>query len=502
MAKELYDGIYSSHKLVFMEKVERNLKFYLKERLIYVRNIGQELFCVIDRGNLKEVLAELKENPEISNEVLNSIDLFHSKDGYCVLIGLSSISNNYSMILKVLLQTDSFDDARNGYKEVCSVIRIHYGYAESYQAVSISDDDGYDARVISQPAEGLDCFDIYITFAGEKIDQAYFDTSISRVLSNDLFRGAGIANLLVYLSRFDPGAGIFPEICYCHAIEELVQLKVSKRVQHIRMLLSEFYRISNHLYYLSRIGRILGYDFAYNQALMEREKILRLLETITGARVNPNFIRIGGVKNDLGNETVCSIRENLKGIFKKINNLEALMLDNSVITARLKNLGIAGQNTAVELGVTGPNLRASGARYDLRKNRNLLLYKDISFLVPSAKYGDCLDRIQIRFREIYQSTIIISQIMKSLPDEHIRRTFDPADLDLPFSEMISSIECPHGVFKIFLEAEGDRILDMIIIGPSRNSLYLAEKVIQDTGFEDLELILSSFDISSGEIIRK
>lgn len=502
MAKELYDGIYSSHKLVFMERVESNLKFYLKDRLIYIKNIGQELFCVINKDNLKEVLGELKENPEISAEILNFIDLFQSKDGYCVLAGFSSVKNNYSMILKVLLQTDSHDAARDGFKEVVSGIKAHYTSAEYYQVVSITDDANYDAKLVNQSAEGMDCFDTYITFSDERIDQAYFDTGVSRVLSDDLFKGSEIAGPLVYLSRFDPGAGIFPEICYCLAIEELIQLKVSKRVQYIRMLISELYRISSHLYYLARINRILGYEYAYNQALVEREKILRLLETITGARVNPNFIRIGGVKNDLSNESIYSIRENLKGIFKKINSLEALMLDNSIITARLKDLGIAEQNTAVECGATGPNLRASGARYDLRKNRNLLFYRDISFLVPSGKYGDCLDRIQIRFREIYQSIIIISQIIKALPDEHIKKILSLGDLDLPFSEMASSIECPHGVFKMFLEAEGDKILNLTVIGPSKNSLYLAEKVIQGSRFEDLELILSSFDLSSGEIIRK
>ncbi len=501
MAKELYDGIYSSHKLLFLERVERNLKFYLKDRIIYIKNIGQELLCVIGKENLQEVIGEIKENPEISAEVLNSIDLFHSKDGYCVLAGFSSIANNYSMIIKVLLQTDARDIARGGYREVVSSIKTYYSSAECYQNMSISDDDSYDAKIADHPAEGLDCFDTYITFSNDKIEQAYFDTGIARVLRDELFRGSEIAYPLVYISRFDPGAGIFPEICYCNAVESLLQLKIPKRVQYIRMLLGELYRITNHLYYLSRINGILGYGFAYNQALMEREKVLRLLETISGARVNPNFIRIGGVKNDLSNETFYSIRESLKGLFRKINSLEALMLDNSIITARLKNLGIAEQDTAVRYGVTGPNLRASGVRYDLRKNRNLLLYKDISFLVPSGKYGDCLDRVQVRFREIYQSIIIISQIIKVLPDEHIK-ILDPGDQDLPFSERVSSIECPHGVFKIFLEAEGSRILDMIVLGPSKNSLYLAEKIMQGTRFEELELIMSSLDISSGEIIRK
>ncbi len=502
MAKELYDGIYSSHKLVFIERIERNLKFYLKDKLIYIKKLGQELFCVVDRDNLKEVIGEIKENPEISTEVLNSINLFESKDGYCILVDLSSVTNNYSMILKVLLHSASYGNAKKDLRDIISVIKMFYKSAESYQAVTFSEDENFDARIINQPIDGMDCFDTYISISNEKIEQVYFDTSISGVLNEGLFKDSKLTDPLVYLSRFDFSGGIFPEIIYCNAIEELLQLKIPKRVQYIRMLLGELFRISSHLYFLSKINRILGYDFGYNQALIEREKTLRLIEVVTGARVHPNFIRIGGLKNDLDTECIYNIRENIKGIYKKANNLETLMMDNPVITAKLRDIGVADRETAIECGATGPNLRASGARYDFRKNRNLLLYKDVSFLIPAGSYGDCLDRVQLRFREIYQSIIIISQIVKSLPEEYIKKIMDLRELDLPFSEMTSSIECPHGVLKIFLEAEGDKILNLVLMGPSRNSLYLAEKIIPGSEFDNLEMILTSFDINCGEIIHK
>jgi NADH-quinone oxidoreductase subunit D len=284
-------------------------------------------------------------------------------------------------------------------------------------------------------------------------------------------------------------------------VEELIQLKVQKRVQFFRMILSELYRISNHLYFISKMNKVLGHNSAYNIALIERERVLRLLEVITGARIIPNFIRIGGMKSDLDGKVILDISENLKSMMIRINSLETIMMDNSIITSRLKDLGISDSETATTCGATGPNLRASGIRYDLRKNRNLFLYKDISFLIPVGKYGDCLDRVHMRFREIYQSILIIGQIIKLLPDEHIKKIINLDDLDLPFSEMISSIECPHGIFKIFLEAEGNKILNLIIMGPSGNNLYLARKVLLNTRLKDLEIILTSFDISCGEMLN-
>ena len=179
-----------------------------------------------------------------------------------------------------------------------------------------------------------------------------------------------------------------------------------------------------------------------------------------------------------------------------------MLLDNAVITNKLKNKGSADRQTVLGCGVTGPNLRASGARYDLRKNRNLLLYREVSFIVAVGKYGDCLERLYIRFREIYQSIKIIEQLAGLMPDEHIRKLINLSELDIPYNRMVSSIECPHGVFKIYFEIEGSTVLKLVVMGPSRNSLYLAQNILSGSAIDDIELILASLDISSGEIMQE
>jgi NADH-quinone oxidoreductase subunit D len=500
MAKELYDGIYSSHKLVFIERIEKNIDYYLKNRIFEVKRLQQELFCVLNKSSLISVLKELKENPEFDIHVINSINLFKSKERYCLLMGLSSVANNYSMFLKVLLNSGTDDGARQEYKEILPEIVQIFKAAEFYMSRNNLTHSYNDAVFESQVFDGFDSFDIFLSTDYDIINRAYLDTAISRILPQNFNKDFSLFDLQTSVSRYDYSGGIFPELCLCLAVEELLKIKVSKRVQYIRILLSELYRISSHIYFIARIAKVIGADMAYNFSLLEREHVLRILEEITGSRINPNFIKIGGIKKDFKPETIVNIKGSLSGILKSVYRLETLLLDNSIITAKLKNTGIADKDVALACGATGPNLRASGARYDIRKNRNLMLYKDLSFLVAMGKFGDCLERVQIRFREIYQSIKIIDQIAIDLPEEYIKKPIDISEVELEFSEMVSSVECPHGVFKTFIEMKDNRVLNFIVLGPSRNSLYLAEKILPGNRVEDVELILASLDICSGELM--
>lgn len=281
-----------------------------------------------------------------------------------------------------------------------------------------------------------------------------------------------------------------------------MQLKTPKRVQYIRMILCELNRISSHLYFISNMARIVDSEIILNQTLIARETVLRIIEFITGSRIHPNFIRIGGVRKNLNDEKTNAIKDIIPQIQDSVTRIESNVFNNMVINAKLKNTGNASIEQALNLGVTGPNLRACGARYDLRKNRNFLLYKDASFIISTGKYGDCLERTCMRFREIYQSIKIISQVIDDIPDERIKKLINLSDLEIPFTEMISTVECPHGAFKVFFEIKDNIILNLIIMGPSRNSLFLAEKILPGNRVEDIELILSSLDISSGEIIME
>ncbi len=503
MAKELYDGIYSSHKTVFIEKIEKNLGFYLKDHILEIKKLGQELLCAIRLSDLDDVCQELNKNPEFDINILNSVSHYKSRNKHCLLIDLSSVSNNFSMLLKVVMPLPG--DAETSqimqlFESSISVLKKTFEAAEFFSERKNLQEDSSDIIIQAQQIDGLDCFDLYLSTEEDMIKKAFIDTGIARVSSKELHKNTVLPDVLSCISRYDHSAGLFPELCICLSFEELMQLKVPRRVQYIRMLLSELYRVSSHLYFVSRIAKIIGAELVYNLVLLERERALRLIELITGSRISPNFIRIGGVKNDLNADKIKAARETIEILYRKVRNIEALLLDNSVISAKLKNRGSVDRETALLCGVTGPNLRACGARYDIRKNRNLLLYKDMSFIIALGKYGDCLDRVLVRFREIYQSIKIIDQAVNDLPEEHIKKLINLSDLAIPFTEMISSVECPHGVFKIFMEIQDELIQNIIVLSPSKNSVYLAEKILPDSRFEDVELILASLDINSGELI--
>ena len=501
MAKELYDGIYSSHKLVFIERVEKNLEFYLKNKMVQSKRLGQEILCIVSKENLQDVLRELRDNPEFNVQILNNISKYQSRGATHVLINLSSVINNFSLLLKIELSGSPGPSLNREYIEIINIVKIYFGSAIFYKERPALESKYSDVTMFSPFIDGFDFLDIYLLTNDDTIEKAYIDTNIARVVSEDFYINADIEKLLSYVSRFDYTAGIFPELCFCIALEELMQIKVQKRVQSIRMIVSELFRISNHLHFIANICKIMGNDTVYNLALLERERVFRVIELVTGSRINPNFVRIGGIRKDLNEEKLKNIKESLPTLTLKISRIETMLLDNSIITGRLRNIGITDRNTALEYGVTGPNLRSLGIRYDLRKNRNLMLYKDISFLVPLGKYGDCLDRVEVRFGEIYQSIKIVEQIAYELPQEHIKKLINLSELEFPFSSMISSIECPHGVFKIYLEVNKNTISNMILMGPSRNSLFLAEKILEGNRLEDVEIVLGSLDLSCGEIVR-
>jgi NADH-quinone oxidoreductase subunit D len=233
---------------------------------------------------------------------------------------------------------------------------------------------------------------------------------------------------------------------------------------------------------------------------LERERILGLIETITGSRVVPNFIRIGGVKRNIEEETLSDIRKNLPLLFENIRRIEKIMMDDFLIIERLKNIGIISKNIALEYGVTGPNLRASGVRNDLRKDNDFISYRDLSFTAPVGREGDCLERVIIRFREIFQSLKLVNQIINNFPEGDYIKKINLSHLEFQPGAISQDVECPHGIFKIYMEVGGKNIDSLVIKSPSVNSLIVGEEIIRGESLEDIDLILMSLDISPGEIM--
>jgi NADH:ubiquinone oxidoreductase subunit D len=347
--------------------------------------------------------------------------------------------------------------------------------------------------------ETLDTFDIYLSLNDNIIKDVYLCDEISRYNARIIFEEKEINKLISMLNNLDYKAGIYPELCFCLGIENLFQIKPPKRSTYIRMLLCELSRINCHLSYIADMSLVLGNMTAFNYTLMYKEKILNGIEFITGSRIIPNFIRIGGVKKDIDENVLDWIYKLMPQTYKNIKKIEDIFSSDVIMLEKLKNSGIANSQAAKKSCVTGPNLRASGIRFDLRKTANYLLYKDIAFTIPLGKVGDNYDRVLIRFKEIYQSLKIISEIIETMPLGATNKMINPLNIELYPSRIISAVESPFGIFKLYIDIKENMDIEIIPVSSTKNNIILCEKTLIDCGFDELLPVVSSFGIESPEM---
>jgi len=496
--ENIFDQTYTTHHYLFIEKLERDLQQSLGSKIDKIERLGGDILCEVSERNVDAFLQELKNNPRFGMESFKNIKLFWKKQTPYSLIVIYSFDNNFNFLIKTQLHKE---DYRNEYNSLTEAVARHYQVAEFFKKRKLLKKEGMDFSIYSQPASGLDCFDVYGLLNEDRIDKAIIDISVANISQQDLLADQNMLKLLSYISVFDYNAGIFPELCLCLAIEDMLKMRTSARANRIRIIISELSRISSHLANIANMLEVLGYDLILSQALTEKERVLKLVEIITGARLLPNYIRVGGVKKDINNEKVSIIADTLPRLLKGIRGIESRMLDNILVFNKLKNTGSINRDMAKKFGLSGPNLRATGIRKDLRKDRDYLLYEKLSFITPLGRYGDSLERLSVRFKEIYQSIKIIMQALTGMPEGEVKKINNLATFSFPYQSSLSSVECPHGVFQIYLETGGREIEAMVVMGPSANSLMAAESVLEGSRLEDLPIILASLDISAGEIIR-
>ncbi|MBT8200932.1 MAG: NADH-quinone oxidoreductase subunit D [Acidimicrobiia bacterium] len=316
------------------------------------------------------------------------------------------------------------------------------------------------------------------------------------------------------VNRIDWVSGFANEIPFIVAAERLMGLEVPERAQYIRLILTEMARISSHLIFMSSYPLEIGAATPLMHALRERERVLDLLESVTGGRFHPNFNRLGGVKpaagagaqtkkvvQDLPQGFLQDTKAAMVKMFEICDDLEGLVTGNEIFQARTVGIGVMPADRAAAFGVSGPNLRASGPNFDLRKHTDYLPYDKFEFEIPIGRNGDCFDRYQVRLEEIRQSASIINQAIDTIPSGPLQAKV-PKIIKVPAGEIYVRAENPKGEMGYHLISDGGRVpYRLKIRSASFSNLSVLPWLLEDQLVPDLIAILGSLDFVLGDVDR-
>jgi len=266
----------------------------------------------------------------------------------------------------------------------------------------------------------------------------------------DYRQAIGYQDRTEYLSQFNA------ELCYVLAVEKLAPaLAPPERAQYIRIILAELNRISSHFMFLGAFGTDLGvFGTSFVYAFRERENVLDLFEEVSGDRLMYAYFRPGGVAWDVPANFKSRVEWVCEQALIGASDMDRLLTDNEIFIARTRGIGILNAEDAIDYGVTGPMLRASGVQQDLRKDEPYTIYDRFDFDIPIGTNGDSYDRYLVRLQEIRESVKIVRQALEQLPDGPILPERMPRLLRPSAGEVYMRCEDPRGEYGIYLISKG------------------------------------------------
>lgn len=303
------------------------------------------------------------------------------------------------------------------------------------------------------------------------------------------------------LDRMDYVASVSNNLGYVEAVEKLLNVTVPPRAQYLRVILTELQRIASHLLWLGTHALDIGAMTIFMYCFREREHVLNIFEKYFGARLTTNAFRIGGLQFDTyeGFEAeVLAFCEDLPG---RIADYEQILTENRIWIGRTRGVGVLTAEDAIAFGVTGPVLRASGVKFDIRKAFPYECYADLDFDVPIGEQGDTYDRYLVRMEEMRQSRRIVMQAVEKLPDGPIMGKVTRVIRPLA-GEVYHAIEAPKGELGFFIVSDGTTTpYRTRIRPPSFVNLQALPKMVKGQLVADVIAIIGTLDIVLGEIDR-
>ena len=320
--------------------------------------------------------------------------------------------------------------------------------------------------------------------------------------SEKLCEGEQYHQIITLFDRMDYIANFNNEHVYCRAVEKLMGLEVSERSEYIRVILCELNRIASHMLFIATMGLDAGAMTPSMFCFRGRERIQGLFESVSGARMMHNYLRIGGLKEDVPDDFVSQVREVLELVKIDTEESDKLLSFNEIFLARLKNIAVMSAEDAIDHGLTGPCLRASGVDYDVRKAAPYSVYDRFDFDVPIGLDGDCWDRYYLRVQEVYQSIRIVEQALDQLPDGEVASSLGRRLIRPPAGEVYMRAENPRGEIGVYLVSDGtDRPYRIKVRPPSFCNLAALKHMLKDSWIADSVVILGALDIVLGEVDR-
>jgi NADH-quinone oxidoreductase subunit D len=316
-----------------------------------------------------------------------------------------------------------------------------------------------------------------------------------------------------YTDRMDYLAAMNNNQAFAVAIEKLAGIQVPPRAQAIRVIFAEMNRIASHLVSMGAYGLDMGAFTPFLYAFREREMILDLFEAACGARLTYSYLTIGGATKDLPEGWVERCSEFLDYFEPKIDDYNQLLSYNHIFVKRTANVGVVSAEDAIAWGLTGPLLRASGVRWDLRKCRPYDGYEQYEFGIPiglpggtneiprAVVVGDSWSRYYVRILEMSQSVRIVRQALANLPSgDYIAPKLK--NLKLPTGEIYYEVENPRGQLGFYVQGDGSAIPARVKArGPSFCNLSITSHVVKNCLLADVAAIVGSIDVVMGEVDR-
>ena len=317
-----------------------------------------------------------------------------------------------------------------------------------------------------------------------------------------LAEGLNYTQDIVFTDRLDYLASMTNNQAYVLSVEKVGGIQVPERAEYLRIIMAELMRISSHL---MAVGFLLNDLGAFLTPLLymyrEREKILDLFDMVCGQRLTYNYMRIGGVSQDIPEEFLPALKKFIDSLPGFITEYDQLLAENEILLVRTKNVGILTKQSAINYSTAGPVLRGSGVKWDIRKADPYSVYDRFQFEIPTGTKGDVYDRYRVRIEEMRQSVSIIKQAIEQLPQGEIQTKVTRV-LRPPKGEAYGHIEGPKGELGFYLVSDGStNPYRLHVRPPSLINLTPLREMLIGVKIADAMGIFGSIDICVGEVDR-